>query len=163
MQIKRLVQVSSILSWFNLIISSLLVFFALLSGLLFIGLANAITPVVMWGSIILHSYAAIQLRKSIVTSTALNKQTSIGIRFIGYIALFIGMLWAGSGILLIQHAGDLAKQMAEQIQLPPEYKNVDMSKFSKGIGVFFLILSFSVVINVLLNFRLLRWYFLSRE
>jgi hypothetical protein len=163
MQVKKIVQLSAILSWVNLIIGSVLVVSALFSGLLLIGLANAVTPIVMWGSIILHSYAAIQLRKSIVTSIPLNRQTAIGIRFIGYIALFIAFLWAGSGILLIQHAKELAQQLAKQIQLPPEYKNMDMSKFSRGMGIFFLLLSLSVITNVILNFRLLRWYYLSRQ
>jgi hypothetical protein len=163
MQVKKIVQLSAILSWVNLIIGSVLVVSALFSGLLLIGLANAITPIVMWGSIILHSYAAIQLRKSIVTSIPLNRQTGIGIRFIGYIAMFIALLWAGSGILLIQHAKELAQQLAKQIQLPPEYKNMDMSQFSRGMGIFFLLLSLSVITNVMLNFRLLRWYYLSRQ
>jgi len=163
MQVKKIVQLSAILSWLNLVIGSVLVFSAVVSGLFFIGLANAITPIVMWGSIILHSYAAIQLRKSIITSVPLNKQTAVGIRFIGYIAMFIALLWAGSGILLIQHAKELAQQLAKQIQLPPEYKNMDMSKLSRAMGIFFLLLSISVISNVILNFRLLRWYYLSRQ
>ena len=154
MQIKTLVSISRLLSWFNLSVAGLLCLFALISAMVFMGLLNALTPIVLLGSIVLHSYAALQLRNSIVTGRPLNRQTSTGIRFIGYIALFFSILYGGSGIVMLQNT----KEMIRQIQLPVEYKTLNMTGLFRGIGVFALIFSVTILGNVVLNFRLLNWY-----
>jgi uncharacterized membrane protein len=158
MQLKKVLQLSGVLTWINLIISAILVFFALASGLLMVGLAATITPIVMWGSVIVHSYAVLQLRKSLIHGAPLQQQTAIGIRFIGWVAIFIAVIWAATGMMAIQNAKEVAQQLTQQVQLPPEYKNIDMSNFARGIGAFFLFLSFCVITNVIINIRLLRLY-----
>lgn len=58
-------KVSTILSWINIVIGGLLVLMGLLGVLMAPNLIMLIS-VVLTGSIILHSYAALQLRKSIL-------------------------------------------------------------------------------------------------
>ena len=159
---KKLSRLSAVLSWFNLIVAGIFVFCCLVFGLRLVGLANALIPAVLLGSIILHSYAALQLRKSMVDpDVPLSSQTPAGIRFVGYIVLFLAILYGGSGLAMFQHTQEIMKQM--QLQMPPEYKNVDLTGSLRGASVFLMLFSLSILINVLLNFRLLRWYYFSQS
>jgi len=152
---KKLIQVSAILSWFNLIVSGLFMTLALLAGSFMMGFGNVLIVVVLMGSITLHSYAAIQLRKSLLhPSIPLGRQTGTGIRFMGYIALFLAFMYGSSAYYMLQHS----KEFIDQVQLPAELRNVDLSGTFKKSGIFMMIFSISVVVNVILNFRLYRWY-----
>lgn len=152
---KKLIQVSAILSWFNLIVSGLFMTLALLAGSFMMGFGNVLIVVVLMGSITLHSYAAIQLRKSLLhPSMPLGRQTGTGIRFMGYIALFLAFMYGSSAYYMLQHS----KEFIDQVQLPAELRNVDLSGTFKKSGIFMMIFSISVVVNVILNFRLYRWY-----
>jgi hypothetical protein len=152
---KKLIQLSAILSWFNLVVSGLFMALALLAGSFMVGFGNVLVIVVLMGSITLHSYAALQLRKSLLyPSIPLGKQTGTGIRFMGYIALFLAFMYGSSAFYMLQHN----KEFIEQVQMPAEYKNLDLSGTFKKTGIFILIFSLSVLINVILNFRLYRLY-----
>jgi hypothetical protein len=157
---KKMLQVSVVLSWFNLVVAGIFVFFGLLFGLRLVGMVNALVPAVLLGSIILHSYAALQLRKSMLNpAIPLGSQTPVGIRFVGYIALLLAVLYGGSGLAMIQHTQEFIKQ----VQMPPEFKKVDLSGSLRGAAIFLILFSLSIMINVILNFRLLRWYSLSKS
>lgn len=160
MQIKRLIQFSTILSWFNLIISGMFTAGALLVGSFMLGFGNVLMVVVLMGSITLHSYAALQLRKSLLNpAVPLARQTSTGIRFIGYIALFLAFMFGSSSIYTLQHA----KEIMDQMQFPPELKNIDMTGAFKKSGIFMLVFSISVLLNVILNLRFYRLYQLMHQ
>lgn len=155
-----MLRVSAILSWFNLIVAGIFVFCCLLFGLRLVGLANALIPAVLLGSIILHSYAALQLRKSMVNpEIPLSSQTPAGIRFVGYVVLFLAVLYGGSGMAMLQNT----KEILSQVPMPPEYKNLDLTGSIRGAAVFLMLFSLSILVNVLLNFRLLRWYSYSKK
>jgi hypothetical protein len=152
---KKLIQVSAILSWFNLLVSGLFMALALLAGSFMMGFGNILLVVVLMGSITLHSYAALQLRRSLLhPSIPLGRQTGTGIRFMGYISLFLAFMYGSSAFYMIQHS----KEFIDQVQLPAEYKNFDLTGTFKKSGIFMLIFSLSVLVNVIINFRLYRWY-----
>jgi hypothetical protein len=152
---KKLIQLSAILSWFNLLVSGLFMALALIAGSFMMGFGNVLVVVVLMGSITLHSYAALQLRRSLLhPSLPLGKQTGTGIRFMGYIALFLAFMYGSSAFYMLKNS----KEFIDQVQLPAEYKNFDLSGTFKKTGIFMLIFSISVLVNVILNFRLYRWY-----
>lgn len=158
---KNALKASTILSWFNLIVWGLFAGIGLL-GALFGGGLVFLTITVLTGFIVLHSYAALQLHKSIRNSSVpLSSQTPVGIRFIGFIALFLGVLYIGDGVGLLQSTGEMAKLMAPQ--LPPQAKDLDLNKLLKATGAFSLIAGICIAVNVFLSFRLLRWYLFLRE
>lgn len=118
-----------------------------------------LVSVVLTGSIVLHSYAALQLRKSIVhPEIPLNRQTPTGIRFIGFMALFFAILNIGNAVVIIQNAAEVAKQ----VQLPFKPEGIDLVATIRGAGIFSLLFSIGIAVNVLLSIRLLRWY-LAKE
>jgi hypothetical protein len=107
---------------------------------------------------LLHSYAALQLHKSIKNpAVPLSNQTPVGIRLIGFVALFFGITYFANGIAILQSPGEFVKLM--QAQLP-------QAKFNNGSlragGLFTLLCGLSISLNVFLNFRLLRWYFFMK-
>src|SRR5580698_10367156 len=100
---KKEIAVSNILSWANLIISGVLVLFALLSMLVYPGIQFLVSAVLI-GCITLHSYAALQLRKSLLNpNIQLNKQTPVGIRMMGYMALFFAIILSSESVYMMQH------------------------------------------------------------
>src|SRR5579871_336122 len=156
---KRALAVSNILSWVNLVTGS---FFALCALLTIIALPPiaVLISVVLIGCVVLHSYAALQLRKSIINPVIqLNKQTPVGIRMMGYMALFFAIMLFTNAIYMLQSTKELLKQM----QLPPQLKEKDFINIVHGTAVFILLFSLSVIFNVGLNFRLLRWFTISQN
>lgn len=155
---KRPLQVTLVLSWFNGTVAGFFALFGLLMMTRILGLASALVPVVMLGSIVLHSYAALQLRRSLLNpAIPLGSQTPVGVRFLGYISLFVGVLYGGFAMLMFQNTGDMLKQYKEVTKL----KDVDPAMMAgplKGFSVFLILFSLSIVFNVFLNLRLLRYY-----
>jgi hypothetical protein len=156
---KAALKISNVLSWINLIIGGILVLGGLLSMLMTPNASILLVSVVLTGSIVLHSYAALQLRKSIVhPEIPLNRQTPTGIRFIGFMALFFAILNIGNAVVIIQNAAEVAKQ----VQLPFKPEGIDLVATIRGAGIFSLLFSIGIAVNVLLSIRLLRWY-LAKE
>lgn len=157
---KTTLKISNILSWINLVIGGILVVGGLLSMLSTPNASILLVSVVLTGSIVLHSYAALQLRKSIVyPDIPLNKQTPTGIRFIGFMALFFAMLNIGNAVVIIQNAAEVIKQ----IELPFKPEGIDLVSALRGVGIFSLLFSIGIAVNVLLNIRLLRWYMAKEQ
>jgi hypothetical protein len=155
-------KVASVLTWFNLLwwglnlITSLPRAFATgLPMLLF---------VVVLASIPLNCYAALQLHKSIRRpSVKLGSQVPVGIRFVGMAAQICGI-----GLVLLGFFFLLYTTQLLAIIKDPGVRTEGIQEFlnPRGIrliGGFFLFLGLCVVINVILNFRLLRWYYLVRQ
>lgn len=152
---KTNLKISNILSWINLVIGGILVAGGLLSMLTTPNASVILVSVILTGSIVLHSYAALQLRKSIINpEVPLNKQTPVGIRFIGFLALFFAIMNIGNAVVIIQNA----KKVLEQVELPFKPEGMNMVAVIRGVGIFSLLFSLGIAFNVLLNLRLLKWY-----
>jgi hypothetical protein len=157
---KRALAISNVLSWVNLIAGGILVFLALLL-LLTMPIFPVLLSTVLIGCIVLHSYAALQLRKSILNpSLPLNKQTPVGIRIMGFMSLFFATMALMSSVLTLQNMDQILKQI--QTQGSKEMSRDIMHRALLISSVFSLLFSLSVIMNVGLNFRLLRWYNLSQ-
>jgi len=158
---KKELKVSTVLSWFNLIVWGSVAMMGLLAAI-FAGNLSFLVVTFLTGVTVLHSYAALQLHKSIRNpALPLSSQTPVGIRFMGFIALFFGVLYIGDGIGLLQSTQDIAKLM--QPSLPPQAKDLDLNKLLRIAGGFSLVTGLCIAVNVFLNFRLLRWYLFLRE
>ncbi len=157
---KTALKISNILSWINIIIGGILVVGGLLSMLVAPNASILLVSVVLTGAIVLHSYAALQLRKSILhRDVPLSKQTPTGIRFIGFMALFFAILNIGNAVVIIQNA----KEVLDQVELPFKPEGINMVAAVRGGGIFSLLFSLGIAVNVLLSIRLLRWYLASQQ
>jgi len=153
-------KIATVLSWFNMIVWGFIAgIFAL--GALFNRNFPLLIAAFLMGVTVLHSYAAMQLHKSLRNpQLPLSTQTPIGIRFIGFIAMFFGILFLGDGLTALLKIKLVLDSMKGQI--PPEYKNVDMAAYVKAAGVFLVVSGTCIAVNVILNFRLLGWYMFSK-
>jgi len=154
---KKILIVTAVLSWFVLITGSILVLTGLVMATASAGLLGLLTGVFLTSSIVLHSYAAIQLRKSILhPSIPLGRQTPTGIRFMGFAALFFAFFNFNNAIYALKHTGEIAKR----IDLPAQYKAlpVNINQLLHAAGIFSFVLSICIILNVLINLWLLRIY-----
>jgi hypothetical protein len=145
-----------------MIIWGLLCTFVLLAVLTSGSLAYFVV-LVLPSAIVLHSYAALKLQKSIRNpAVPLNSQTPTGIRFIGFVALFIGISNLISGFSIIQNSREFLQQV--QSQMTPEMKQLHFTEaHMRAVGIITLLVGLCVSVNVVLNLRLLKWYILSRN
>jgi hypothetical protein len=156
--LKKVLKISAVLSWFNLVVWGLIVIGGLLSALLFQSFALVAFSFIL-SVILLHSYAALQLHKSIRhPAIPLSNQTPVGIRLIGFVALFFGITYFANGIAVLQNTREFGQFMHSQF---PQAKDLGAGGLRAG-GVFTLLCGFSISLNVFLNFRLLRWYFFMK-
>jgi hypothetical protein len=152
---KIVLKISSILSWFNLIVWGIIVLFFVLNILGVGQLTFLFFPFLLCVTI-LHSYAALQLHKSIRNpEIPLSRQTPAGIRFIGVVAAFLGIIFFADGLAVLQNTHEALQIM--ETQYPPAKGLVSLASLRAG-SAFALICGICIVVNVLLNFRLLRWY-----
>ncbi len=138
---------ATVLSWINIVIGGILVLGGLMAMLMAPSAMMMLISVVLTGSIVLHSYATLQLRKSIVNpDIPLNGQTPVGIRMVGFIALFFAILNIGNAVVIIQNASEVAKQALLNMQIKPE--GIDFVTAIKVAGVFSLFFSIGIAVNV---------------
>ncbi|MGV3767362.1 MAG: hypothetical protein ACO1NW_14605 [Chitinophagaceae bacterium] len=151
---KKFTNITGVLSWVNLIIGGLITLFGLIQALMGGGIV-AVLQLLLIGSVVLHSYAALQLRKSIINPEfPLDSKTPTGIRFIGFLALMLGVGCVFQGVYVIGNT----KELIDQVELPEIPKEINVEKMLRGVGYFVLVFGLSVAINVLLNISMLRWY-----
>jgi hypothetical protein len=162
---KRVLKAASVLSWVNLIIWAGISLLLVLSSLVFgiVALAGAF----LLSAIPLHCYAGLQLHKSIrYPAKKLSNQTPVGIRFVGSVALFFGILMITDGIGNLAHPGAMIEAAQQSFPQMKEMRG-SMSMFTVGFvrisAAVGLILGLAVALNVTLNFRLLRWYYLVHQ
>lgn len=166
---KTTLKVATILSWFNLI------FWGLINGLLLLGALSTMNMpglliAVLMSAIPLNCYAALKLHRSIRNPLIpLNQQTPMGVRFVGFIALFFGVNSIGDGFALIKNPRefldflkDFYTKQAPEIAQMPAFKSIGLADM-RTAGVICLILGLCMAVNVVLNLRLLRWYLLLRK
>ena len=158
---KGALKVASALTWFNLVIWGFVTVVALLATLVTGPVALVIA--VFISAIPLNCYAALQLHKSIRRPVVkLSHQTPVGIRFIGYVSLFYGLTMVSSELSNLQNPGRTLQLMKDSFTgwKSLEVMTVSMIRVSAVVG---LILGLAVVVNVVLNIRLLRWYYLVHQ
>jgi hypothetical protein len=164
---KITLKVASILTWFNLIYWGLPVAVLLLASLSTMNMPF-LAVTVLFSSIPLNAYAALKLHRSIRRPTLpLSNQTPVGIRFVGFIALFFGIVIMGAGFEILKASKEVFASLKGQLSgvtvMPPilqeQYKNLSIEDFHRQ-GIFVLLFGLAIVVNVVLNLRLLRWYYL---
>jgi hypothetical protein len=161
---KKIKQLSGVLTWINLFAGSLLFLIGLMATLVSPDMFSSLLFILLTGSVILHSFAAFQLRKSILyPAIPLNKQAPVGLRLMGFMALFFAIMGISNGILTLQHAPETAKEIAKQIKLPVQAKEINFIFLVRAFGIFTILISMCIVTNVALNFRLLKWYLFYRD
>ena|ERR1700753_2543687 len=154
--------IASILAWFNLVFWGFPVITSLLEMLVAPD-GRKLVVVVMLAAIPLNSFAALQLHRSIRNpKITLNHQTPVGIRFVGFFALFIGVIMTACGLIVVQNAKELLPAWKDQIMAnlkdaPASYSTIS---FIQSVGGFMAVAGLLIVLNVVLNIRLLRWYYL---
>jgi hypothetical protein len=155
---RTVLKISTVLSWINLVIGGLLTLLGFITVLTARNFSMLIMPL-FFSSIVLHSYAALQLRRSIVhPSRPLSSQTPTGIRFIGAVALFFGIGAFANSIALLQNSQEYLKVIQPGL---PEGFHFGLREL-RLTGVITLLIGSSIALNVMLNFRLLRWYYLMK-
>lgn len=158
-------KLTAFLSWFNLVIASILALFGLISGLIMRSIPFALMVLLLGGAIILHSYAALQLKKSIDhPEIPLGHQTPIGIRFMGYVALFFAFLTITNSFTALQHTDEIIKRYSELMKqgiLPANTPRYNMRGTIIGTSIFTILFSLTIILNVYLNLRMYRWYQLN--
>src|SRR5579872_519529 len=151
------------LVWFNLIYWGI----GVLSGLLqatSMGIPLAWVVVVLMAAIPLNSYAALQLHKSIRRpEIKLSHNTPVGIRFVGSFVVFIGIIFVGFAVLLLERPQDFLQAFKEQAANMNQLVSLTTADQLRSLGVFVLVLGIVMIASALLNMRLLRWYLLARK
>lgn len=165
---KTVLKIASVLTWFNLIFWGLLVGFGLLAALL-VGQLPLLAGIVLLSAIPLNCFAALKLHRSIrYSAVPLSHQTPAGIRFVGLMALFFGLTDVFTGVSMLTHPDKMMQSLKDMVAQVPEeqriyYAAMANRAFVEFMGTATLVLGLLVVINVILNLRLLRWYYFVRR
>jgi hypothetical protein len=160
---KTSLTIATVLSWINIIVFGGIVAFCLL-GTLVMGQMALLASVALLSSIPLNCYAALMLQRSIRRpEVPLSHQTPIGIRFVGLVALFFGVFYIVMGVSVIAEPKQLLDSMKEAAEKMGGLAPAEIASIGKAVvlfgGVIIVILGLMVALNVILNIRLLRWYY----
>ena len=162
---KKALKIASVLTWFNLVFWGLLVISSFLGALL-TGQSSTVAVLVLLSAIPLNAFAALRLHASIrYSGIPLSHQTPVGIRFVGLVALFFGIMIVSVGSTIVGNPGLVANAWKDTLTKVPEnirsvYPPTVPIGLVRLVGGAMLALGLLVVINVILNLRLLRWYYL---
>ena len=166
---KLTLKAATVLTWFNLLFWGLIIGILLLGSLSAMNLPSMLIGVLL-SAIPLNCYAGLKLHQSIRNpATPLSQQTPMGIRFVGFVALFYGVNMIGEGFALIRDTREIldfmkdynAKEMPDVAQMS-WIKSISVADVRAG-GVVILLLGLFMMVNVILNLRLLRWYLFLRK
>jgi hypothetical protein len=161
----KVLKIATVLSWINMIFWGFMCFGALLL-VLALRAPAALVIIILPGAIVLHSYASFQLQKSIRNpAIPLNSQTPTGIRFIGFVALFVGIMLLFDGATAVMQPQVYIKNMQQLwdqfgVKSKSAVPTITQARLS---GAFVALIGLCVAVNVNLNFRLLRWYYYIRN
>jgi hypothetical protein len=154
---KNATLISGILSWINLIVGIFLVVAGLMSVAMSPAMVAGLLSLMLVVAIILHSYAALQLRRSIIhPEIPLSSNTPTGIKFIGFVALFFSIMNIFQAVALLGKPEIIADMMDQQ--LPEQLQGMDLRAIIRFAGIIMLAFGLSVAVNVLINLNLLKWY-----
>jgi hypothetical protein len=159
---KTAMRIASVLSWINLLFWGLNVGSALLGSLASFN-PLILVMLVLVASIPLHSYAALQLHKSIRRpEIKLSHNTPAGIRFVGIVALLFGFLFFLCGLSMFKNAPEMLSALREQGFMKEMYAAITVEMLRR-YGILAGMLGLITIVNVILNMRLLRWYYLVHQ
>ncbi len=163
---KTILKIASVLTWFNLVFWGALLALGVLICLVSMQLPLLASAVLM-SAIPLNCFAALKLHTSIRhPNIPLGHQTPVGIRFVGFMALFFGITFIYSGVSFLADP----KSAIEAFQQALSQMPISQSRMVPGLGaanvvrfvaVVWLMLGFLVSVTVILNLRLLRRYYLQ--
>jgi hypothetical protein len=159
---KNTLKAASILSWFNLIIWG----YAFFNGLMLLTTGSVLVTVmiILFSSIPLNAYAALQLHKSIRNpEIKLSSATPTGLRFVGIVALLFACMLVFCGAVFLQNSEEMLRMTKEQYKDVKEVSERVNVRFIREVGVSLLVLGICIGVNIVLNIRLLRWYYLVRQ
>lgn len=160
---KTTIKVATILTWFNLIVWGGMLGLMLLAGLVMMNMPMIIA-VFLFSAIPLHSYAALMLQKSIRhPQNKLSHQTPVGVRFIGLVALFFAISVIARTGMVITNPKAMLKTMEAGIAETKGLSESEMATMLQVFAGFFILMGAAVILNVILNLRLLRWYYLVKR
>jgi hypothetical protein len=164
---KTTLKIAAVLTWFNIIVWGGMVA-ALILGVLATGMFPLLAGVVLLSSIPLSCFAGLKLHGSIRNPTVpLSHQTPAGIRFVGLMAMFFGIYFIFSGISLLANpkaALEYLQQAIADMPVKPLPRAVELEKyFVVGGASISIVLGILIAGNVILNMRLLRWYYLAHK
>ena len=160
---KTTLTAARVLTWLNIIVWSAFLGFILLAALAMQAFPLLVI-VFLFGAIPLHSFAALKLHKSIkYPSIKLSNQTPVGIRFIGIIALFFGIMMLANSYMSIQSPEKGLSLMKEGMADTKGMSDAVLTGYIRLGGCIALVLGLAIIINVILNLRLLRWYYLVKQ
>ncbi|HEV9037176.1 MAG TPA: hypothetical protein VGQ51_11165 [Puia sp.] len=155
--------IARILTWFNMIFWTGLLGLMLLSALA-LQLYPALAGVFLLCSIPLNNYAALQLHKAIrYPNVKLSHHTPTGIRFVGLVALFFGIYTVINAYVFLTDPKtplQIIKQGMPEMKKLPDAQLIGVLHL---LGVGSLVVGLAVIVNVVLNTRLLRWYYRIRS
>jgi|HubBroStandDraft_1064217.scaffolds.fasta_scaffold344011_2 hypothetical protein len=163
---KTILKIASVLTWFNLVFWGALLAFGVLICLVSMQLPLLASAVLM-SAIPLNCFAALKLHTSIRhPNIPLSHQTPVGIRFVGFMALFFGITFIYSGVSFLadpKPAAEAFQQALSQMPISQTHMvpGLGMAYLVRLVAVVWLVLGFLVSVNVILNLRLLRWYYLQ--
>jgi hypothetical protein len=155
---KAALRIARILTWINMIAWLYVVAKLLMAG---IGAQSSILFVVAFFAsfIVLHSYAALRLQRSLKNpSIPLSSQTPGGIRFAGLVALLYGLFFLAAGCTYLQQPHEVLQMLRSH-----EITKDVTTQWIRAVGGIVLLAGICITLNVFLNFRLLRWYLLSKK
>jgi hypothetical protein len=163
---KTMLKIASVLTWFNLIFWGVLLAFGILFCLVSMQLLPLASAVLM-SAIPLNCFAALKLHTSIRRpDTPLSNQTPVGVRFVGLMALFFGTTFIYTGVSFIadpKPAIEAFQQTLSQMPVSQSHlvSGLVMAELVRVVAIVWLVLGLLVAVNVILNLRLLRWYYLQ--
>ncbi len=153
---KTEIQVSTVLSWINIVVGGMWVFAGAMAVLM-MGNMMLLLPVLLIASIVLHSYASLQLIRSLKDpAIPLSSQTPMGVRMVGFLALFFAVSNIISAVTVWQNAGEFVEQT--RATLPEQLKDFDIRPYLQGMVIFLFVFNLGIAVNVLISMRLLRRY-----
>ena len=155
--------IARILTWFNLIFWTALLGLMLLSALA-LGLFPALVAVFLLCAIPLNNYAALQLQKAIRNpNLPLSHHTPTGIRFVGLVAMFFGIYTAINSYVFLTDPKTPLQIIREGMPDLKKFPDAQLIASLHVIGIGSLVVGLAVIVSVVLNTRLLRWYLLTRQ
>lgn len=161
---RKVLKIASVLSWINLVLWGFFTAVILLASVVAHNFA-LILGAFLLSVVVLHSYACLQLHKSVRNpAIPLGNQTPVGVRFLGFVALFFGVGDLTQGIALMQNAKEVLDALKSQTESLMKFPAGSISiGLIRTIGAASFLVGLSVAVNVFLNLRLLRWFTFMRD
>ena len=157
---KNTLTIARILTWFNLIFWGGFLVIMLLYALA-LHFFPALVGIFVLCAIPLHCYAALQLQRAVrYPGVKLSNHTPVGIRFVGLVALFFGIIATANSFVILRNPNAILAAMKDNMPDPKKFTDAQLSDSLHLLAIVGIVVGLAVVVNVILNTRLLRRYYL---